>query len=154
MHYKGKDDKKAIEWANIGAQNDCDMSAFIVANVDEYQNIRMRKKWLKVVIRLGYGDTNKQLEDVRSIDATMMRHVADQAHHEQNDDPFTTCLKPLLKCDAPRWTKRDIADGMTSKKCSRCKHVKYCSKECQKAHWKCGLRQECKKLCNIAKLRK
>jgi len=39
MHYKGKDDKKAIEWANIGAQNDCDMSAFIVANVDEYQEM-------------------------------------------------------------------------------------------------------------------
>ena len=30
-----------------------------------------------------------------------------------------------------------------TQQCSRCKVVKYCSRECQRRHWKAGHREEC-----------
>jgi hypothetical protein len=41
--------------------------------------------------------------------------------------------------------------GMKLFKCSACKSVRYCSKECQAQHWKAGgHKQECKRLAAIA----
>ncbi|KAK9837579.1 hypothetical protein WJX74_000796 [Apatococcus lobatus] len=36
-----------------------------------------------------------------------------------------------------------ICDRAASKKCTRCKKVKYCSESCQKEHWHQGHREEC-----------
>ena len=36
--------------------------------------------------------------------------------------------------------------GLKLMSCSLCKSVKYCSRECQAAHWKAGHKQDCKQL--------
>ena len=61
---------------------------------------------------------------------------------------FQACNKHLenpiiqMSCDSCAQVK--LLTKM--KKCGACKIVHYCSKECQKAHWKAGHKNECKKI--------
>jgi len=38
------------------------------------------------------------------------------------------------------------AEGALFKKCSKCKNMRYCSKDCQTEHWNSGHKKQCKKL--------
>jgi hypothetical protein len=46
------------------------------------------------------------------------------------------------RCAAPECDKEEPCRGWF-KKCARCAAVPYCSKACQKAHWRAGHKREC-----------
>jgi len=50
------------------------------------------------------------------------------------------------KCSNPTCEERETAETGLFKTCVACRHVKYCSKHCQKTHWKSEHKQECPKL--------
>jgi len=82
-------------------------------------------------------------------------HKADcKANVAQKKDFHDNYLQSLLGCDAPGCTRLQQEDGSACKQCSGCKYMKYCSKECQKAHWKAGHKHECEGICQIAALGK
>ena len=57
--------------------------------------------------------------------------------------------KPVLRCDYGPCSKTQAAltaAGGSFSKCARCKAVRYCSRDCQRAHWKNGHKQECGKV--------
>lgn len=53
-----------------------------------------------------------------------------------------TWLRRSNVCSNPGCSQQ-VSKGM--KRCSRCKQVAYCSRECQLAHWKAGHREACAK---------
>ena len=53
---------------------------------------------------------------------------------------ITKYVEQKANCSNPACTS-----GVGLKKCSGCKVVRYCSKKCQKNHWKISHRFECRK---------
>ena len=59
--------------------------------------------------------------------------------------PQSTLAPSSLSCSAPGCTKLDGQSGLPPfNACGRCLRARYCSKECQLAHWRAGHKAECK----------
>jgi len=78
-HYtnKGEEDK-AIAWSKIGANQVCGDCAYNLANsVDNRHNVRIRKKWMKAVARMGCERANEQLETLNLFITSDMQDLAE-----------------------------------------------------------------------------
>jgi len=51
-----------------------------------------------------------------------------------------------LKCSNPSCDAMETSEEDRFQVCIACRHVKYCSKECQREHWRSGHKQDCPKL--------
>ena len=65
---------------------------------------------------------------------------------EREDD-----IENMLTTNSSRKCSNPSCDAMDTTEerfmvCVVCRHVKYCSKDCQRAHWKSGHKQDCPKL--------
>ena len=55
-------------------------------------------------------------------------------------------MNECANCLLFQWEQPDIGD---LQKCTRCKVLQYCSKECQKEHWMLVHKSQCKKFAEI-----
>jgi uncharacterized protein (DUF39 family) len=58
-------------------------------------------------------------------------------------------MAPLVKCFNPSCDQFEKRKGKYLT-CGQCRKVIYCSKDCQRAHWKAGHKQECPELKKMA----
>ena len=97
-----------------------------VAEIDKLES-HLGAEWLPLDIRF-FRD--KFIHHQRSRGSTTIYHNCPQP-----PQPITvTVFHPCARCGK-------CATG--NKRCSRCKKVYYCSKSCQRLHWKSGHKQDC-----------
>lgn len=112
----------------------------IPVDMDKY------RYWLKKAADLGYNEAqymllNGDLDRDFGISESSAKRKIKKLEREKNIESMLTtdesnkCCNP--SCDATE------TDGALFQVCSRCKHVKYCSKECQTNHWKSGHKKDC-----------
>lgn len=102
---------------------------------------------LEAAERVHGRDGGKPAETLRKALDSARRHgarkgkSAQQAASSQQQQPVVEPPggAPCAQCGA-----HSGADGAPLKACSRCRQVRYCSKECQQAAWKGGHKQSCK----------
>ena len=80
-------------------------------------------KHVKTVIRL--ENDGKQSEEIAAFIGDFK--IESYYHASENDDKFEEC----------RWCDKSADElGEPRRTCSQCHEVKYCSRKCQKSHWK------------------
>ena len=63
--------------------------------------------------------------------------------HLLYDDRFQLHGLCSIECGGPQCTHNSIESGKKLMACSACRCVRYCSKKCQKSHWKAGHKHVC-----------
>jgi len=109
-------------------------------------NPSLEKKWLQVAAQLGYAEAEVALRSSGgpSISPqsanTRLRHLDKEKHIEEY---LTT--DETNKCSNPGGDQQE-GENECFDVCRTCRHTKYCSKKCQKAHFHAGHKTECKLL--------
>lgn len=92
-------------------------------------------------------DQLRQLVATNEVErATNMGNTSSVDISDEMRQIFHRAYGPVgVKCDNCGITREDAAtNGDGLKNCTKCKLVFYCSKECQKLHWRSGHRQACR----------
>ncbi|XP_061368081.1 ubiquitin carboxyl-terminal hydrolase 18-like [Gastrolobium bilobum] len=72
---------------------------------------------------------------------TASKYFEVDANFEGENHPHTAPMVGVLAADDPICA---VCATHATKKCSRCKAVRYCSRECQQSHWNSGHKTNCK----------
>ena len=141
---------KGIYWLLKGAQNGDGESAHKLSVLFSCGNIPMNKelavKWLQVADKLHVGlDGAKQLlsnaqnHSSSEKSTKRLRNIEKEKNIEQY---LTTRTDETRACSNPKCG--NLEGDTRFNICVKCRHKKYCSKECQVVHWKTGgHRKEC-----------
>ena len=140
-----------IEWYKKGAKMGNGACAFRLACLFGSgcycltMNPRLEHQWLEVAAKLGNVKSQEMLATSQTFSCIHNSNAKKLFSKVKNDkncelvlgtDETNKCFNPLCHC-------MDNEDKRF-KSCSNCRSTKYCSKECQTAHWKNGHKLECK----------
>jgi hypothetical protein len=112
-------------------------------------NPRLEQQWLRVAARLGNDKARRimssELSRISYQELELRARLQSRLIEEDKNievylptDEYNNCYNP--SCD-----RTDTTDARFQT-CSKCKSVKYCSRDCQVAHWKERHKSECKNL--------
>jgi MYND finger/Sel1 repeat len=149
----GRHADKGMEWFKKGAKMGNGKNAFQLAMAYKSGlvpvNPKLEQQWLKVAAQLGNDEARGMLADSRPVPPVFdrkkdarrrLRHI----NKEKNIEEYLG-TDESDKCFNPSCGRKDNADTRFQS-CSKCKSVKYCSRECQVEHWKNGHKSQCKTL--------
>mmetsp|Transcript_7465 Transcript_7465/g.17905 ORF Transcript_7465/g.17905 Transcript_7465/m.17905 type:complete len:352 (+) Transcript_7465:179-1234(+) len=104
--------------------------------------------WSKKAVELGYGEAVERIA-MHTKGFGIQREEAEKEIEKlerEEDIEFILTTDESTKCSNPPCEARETDETGLFKVCVACRHVKYCSKHCQKIHWKSGHKQDCPKL--------
>ena len=156
QHPKVKIDvPQGMEWFKKGAHLGDSHSAFKLAKIYHSglvpANQVLHDKWLEVAARMGDPDAKDTLAVIMfgsdtELPLPLVRRRLRQLETDETIKAYLAADE-TKKCSNPRCREEeDEANGKRFNRCSRCKSVKYCSKECQEKQWHAEHKEVCKKL--------
>jgi len=110
-------------------------------------NEQLQKKWLEVAVELGDAEAQGALNNLTNkykMSSSEANRRIKKLDKETDIDEYLTTHETMT-CSNPGCTKKEenVGDFYL---CEECKHVKYCSKKCHKAHWHLAHKTDCKRL--------
>ena len=116
------DEKKMLQWTKLAASRGSERAKNILSN---HQPLTVRQ-----ARKLQKGSTDADTDQIAAMNANL---------HE-----------PLLRCYSPECGRLEKRGQPKFKKCSGCLAVLYCSRACQKAHYRTQHKQECQSMAQAA----
>lgn len=141
-----RDYDKGMYWFMKGAQNGDGQSAFQLAMTYKCGlipvNRELEAKWLQIADKLGYHEAKQMLsiEKKQLLSKGEARKRLKELNKEKNITEYLT-TDETRACSNPHCNNVEKGNKHFSF-CTRCKHTKYCSKQCQTIHWKKGGHKE------------
>ena len=77
-------------------------------------------------VQRGYMDLAEELPFAAVVSSDRLPFVCSFCFETSDDKPFNRCVQESIKVTSPRWFIF---------RCSRCKHICYCTRNCQKSDW-------------------
>jgi TPR repeat protein len=156
-----RDVQKAIYWFRKAAEAGNGLAAYQLAvtyncgyiPVDEKEH----HKWLQVAAALGCQEARDALRDYDPVSFSKARKLMrenesdadkydDEECRQSTSNIINTVIMATLKCFNPPCDQYEKPGEDYLLKCGQCRRMKYCSKDCQRAHWKPDQKQECSEL--------
>ena len=112
----------------------------LYSSLDSTEGWDFARVWVKAFIRIQNNEPNieSSFPDIEAL------------HRERNEPKKDLARimksKEMCSCCSPMCSVEKSDGGKDLLKCSRCKTARYCSKECQRYHWKNGHKQLCNSL--------
>lgn len=112
-------------------------------------NNEKHKFWLRKAQELGYEEAERMAighaqGPIGISRKKAMKQIKKLEREDQIEDLLT--IDESRKCYNPTCDAMETPGEPLFQVCVACRHVKYCSKECQRAHWRSGHKQDCPKL--------
>ncbi len=141
---------KSMYWFLKGAQAgiaDCAWQLainFMTGTIPVHEELKM--KWLQIGHRLGKNDCTRLLdmtEDKKPMEMKVARKRLRHLDKEKKIEKYLSTDK-RNNCSNPKCNK--IEGDKRFNVCAKCRQKKYCSRQCQVAHWKDEHKEECAEL--------
>jgi hypothetical protein len=137
-----RDLDKGMYWLLKGAQNGDGKSAYQLAMLFSCGlipvNRELELKWFLVAVKLGFQG---KIQFVNHLSQEKANKRLRNIERDKDIEQFLP-TDETKACSNPRCS--NLEEDTRFNTCVKCKHTKYCSKECQVVHWKTGgHRKEC-----------
>jgi TPR repeat protein len=119
------DEKKMLQWTKLAASRGSERAKGMLANHQPFTARQARK-----LRKDAHTDTDEK--DVAAMNANI--------------------YESLLRCCSPECGRLEVKGQPKFKKCSGCLAVLYCSRACQKAHYRAQHKQECRSMAQAAEV--
>ena len=146
--------EKGLYWLARGVRNGNGKAAFDLAmafnmGVIAPTNREVEKKWFEIGARLGCTEARDGLAQLRKAPVRTQSEARKLLRHLGKEKNITNYLTTdrTTRCSNPGCDMVE-QEGERFSLCESCKQVKYCSRECQSAHWREGGH---KKRCSVLK---
>lgn len=104
--------------------------------------------WLRKAAELGYHEALSEMGRQTNEFGIRRKAAKKQIKKLEKDRDIVSMLTTdeTAKCSNPSCTATENEETGRFQVCIVCKHVKYCSKDCQTVHWRAGHKKECPKM--------
>eukprot|EP00613_Pedinella_sp_CCMP2098_P074746 CAMPEP_0171923842 /NCGR_PEP_ID=MMETSP0993-20121228/22501_1 /TAXON_ID=483369 /ORGANISM="non described non described, Strain CCMP2098" /LENGTH=587 /DNA_ID=CAMNT_0012561971 /DNA_START=39 /DNA_END=1802 /DNA_ORIENTATION=+ len=113
---------------------------------------RKMLQWTKLAASRGSERANNMLANHQPFTARQARKLQKDAHADTDETAAINAniYESLLRCCSPECGVLEVKGQPKFKKCSGCLAVLYCSRACQKAHYRAQHKQECRSMAQAA----